>query len=107
MIIGNALGMKFQAGLTGEQNELNDKANLLCGDSIVNFRTVQSFGNTELIIKKYVEYLEPAYLKSRAGHLKIGAAFGISNFAQYFTFAAMFYGGGLILQGNAERSSED
>jgi len=50
-----------------------------------------------MIIKKYEEYLEPAYQTSRSGHLKIGAAFGISNFAQYFTFAAMFYGGGLIL----------
>lgn len=57
---------------------MNNQANLLCGDSIVNYKTVQSFGNTELIIKKYESYLKPSHDKARAAHIKIGLAFGIS-----------------------------
>jgi hypothetical protein len=40
MAIGNALGMKLQSGLVSEQNELMKEADLLCGDSITNFKTV-------------------------------------------------------------------
>jgi ATP-binding cassette, subfamily B (MDR/TAP), member 1 len=40
MIIGNKLGIKFQQGLVDEQNELQKEANLLCGDAIINYRTV-------------------------------------------------------------------
>jgi hypothetical protein len=50
MIIGNALGMKLQKGLIDEQNDKQKDANLLCGDAIVNFKTVQSFGHTELVV---------------------------------------------------------
>jgi len=46
MVIGNMLAMKLQTGLTEETEDGLKEANLLCGDSIVNFRTVQSFGNT-------------------------------------------------------------
>jgi ATP-binding cassette subfamily B (MDR/TAP) protein 1 len=61
MAIGNALGIKLTSGLVGEQNELQKDANLLCGDAISNFKTVQSLGNVELVVKKYEELLEPAY----------------------------------------------
>ena len=45
MAVGNALAMKFQAG-AGEVNEEELKqAQLLCGDAIVNYKTVQSFAN--------------------------------------------------------------
>ena len=98
LVIGNALGMQFQKGLTDDQNEMNNSANLLCGDSIVNYKTVQSFGNTELIIQKYESYLKPSHDTAKSAHLKIGLAFGVSQFSQYATFAAMFYGGGLVLE---------
>ena len=35
------------------QNTELKEANLLCGDAIVNYKTVQSFGNEDLIVEKY------------------------------------------------------
>lgn len=70
--------MKFQKGLTEQTGDMNKEANLLCGDAIINYKTVQSFGNEKLVVKKYREYLEPLYEKTCIGHLKAGLAFGIS-----------------------------
>ena len=60
---------------------MTNSANLLCGDSIVNYKTVQSFGNTELIIKKYESYLRPSHDAAKLAHIKIGLAFGVSQFS--------------------------
>ena len=38
------IAFKIQKGFNSASNELNKEANLLCGDAIMNFRTVQSFG---------------------------------------------------------------
>jgi len=43
------------------QSELSKEANLLCGDAIVNYKTVQSLGNIDKMVEKYVSYLEPAH----------------------------------------------
>ena len=88
--------------MTEETNEGLNDANLLCGDSIVNYKTVQSFGNTELIVRKYEEYLKPSFEKSKATHIKIGFAFAFSQLSQYFVFAAMFYGAGKFIKSDPE-----
>jgi len=80
LIIGNVIGMKFQNGLTEESSDGLKEANLLCGDSIVNFRTVQSFGNTQLVVNKFKSFLEPGHIKAKTTYIKIGFAFGISQF---------------------------
>lgn len=97
MAIGNALGMKLQSGLVSEQNELMKEADLLCGDSITNFKTVQSLGNTELIVQKYEELLLPAQKISIRYQYKTGFAFGMSQCFQYLVFAAMFWFAGWLI----------
>ena len=57
------------------------EADLLCGDAITNFKTVQSFGHTELIVKKYEDLLTPALKISRGYQIKTGITFGISQFS--------------------------
>ena len=74
------------------------EANLLCGDAITNFKTVQSFGHTADIIALYEKYLTPAYDVSRSLIIKTGLAFGLSQFAQYLVFACMFWAGGYIIE---------
>jgi hypothetical protein len=32
--------MKFQKGLTEQTGDMNKEANLLCGDAIINYKTV-------------------------------------------------------------------
>jgi len=43
-----------------ELGEKGDRdGDLLCGDSIVNYKTIQSFGHEELIFEMYNRILEP------------------------------------------------
>lgn len=53
MILSNYIGMEFQKGLTNETKELNNDADLLCGDSIINYKTVQSMGHEDKFVEKY------------------------------------------------------
>ena len=78
-------------GLIDPKEVFLEDANLLCGDSIVNYRTVQSFGNTELVVKKYKEFLLTGYTKAKRTHVAVGCAYGFAQLTQYFVFAAMFY----------------
>ena len=66
LAIGEAMGVEFMNGLTEEQNSLSKEANLLCGDAIINYRTVQSFGHEELFVQKYKELLTPGHEKTKA-----------------------------------------
>lgn len=100
MIIGNALGMKLQTGLVDSQNELMREADLLCGDAIVNFKTVQSFGHTDLVVAKYAQLLAPGAKIAQSYQLKTGITFGISQMTQYMVFAAMFWAAGKIIEDN-------
>lgn len=102
MAIGNALAMKLQSGLVDEQNNLQKDANLLCGDAITNFKTIQSLGNTELIVKKYEELLLPSQKTAIKYQIKTGLSFGLSQFAQYLVFAAMFWFGGKLIKDNID-----
>jgi ABC-type multidrug transport system fused ATPase/permease subunit len=81
------------------------ESNLLCGDAITNFKTVQSFGNEELIVKKYKEMMLPVFALSKRAHLKTGFAFGLSQFSQYLVFAAMFWFGGLIIKNSIDEET--
>jgi len=40
----------FQAGLTDQTNDLAKEADLLAGDAIGNFKTVQSFANEDMLV---------------------------------------------------------
>lgn len=100
MMIGNALNMKLQAGLSEENNEQKKESDLLCGDAINNFKTVQSFGYENLILANYMKMVEPMFKKSKSVHIQSGVAFGMSQFALYVVFAAMFWAGAEIIKAN-------
>jgi ABC-type multidrug transport system fused ATPase/permease subunit len=53
MILGGAINTKFQSGYSNVDEEAYKDANLLAGDSILNYRTVASFGHDNLIIDEY------------------------------------------------------
>jgi ABC-type multidrug transport system fused ATPase/permease subunit len=53
LIIGGIISAKLQSGFTGIDENSCKKANLLAGDTILNYRTVASFGHDHLIIKEY------------------------------------------------------
>ena len=78
MIISNYISMEFEKGLSGATADSEKQANLLIGDAINNFKTVQSFGYEELIVKKFISYIKPIYDSSKAKHVKSGIAYGFS-----------------------------
>lgn len=98
IILSQWLGMEFQKGLTNENKDLNSAADLLCGDSIINYKTVQSLAHEDRMLRKYREYLEPVAARNRKHHVKAGFAFGISQCVVYCVFAALFYFGGLLIE---------
>lgn len=97
MVIGNAIGMSMMQGLVEDQNENLKEANLICGDSITNFKTVQSLGNTEMIVDKYVELMKPARAKAFSHQIKSGMAFGLSQGTLFIVFGVMFWGAGFLI----------
>ena len=50
MIVTSAIAAKFQAGLSESSNDFTKEADILCGDAVMNFKTVQSFGYEHLIV---------------------------------------------------------
>lgn len=51
-----------------------------------------------MVVKKYIELMEPVYKSTVCTHIKSGIAFGLSQFGQYVVFAGMFFSAGLLLE---------
>lgn len=47
MILGAIMNIKFQSGMSSDTDSAMKDANLLAGDSIMNYRTVASFANED------------------------------------------------------------
>jgi len=60
-----------------------------------------------LVVKQFSDYLLPGHIKAKWTYVKIGMAFGLSQFGQYFVFAAMFYGAGVLMEANKEIKMDD
>lgn len=97
--------MEMMKADDNDNKDSNKEANLLCGDCIVNYKTVQSFGNEETIIKKYEEHLMTTHKNITAKGMKSGAAFGCSQLSQYIVFGVMFFFGGLIIKNSVDKET--
>jgi len=98
LLIGNIIAQKVVHAQSVKAQDQSKEGNLLAGDAIVNFKTIQSFGHTEMVIKKYIEFMEPVYKSSVSTHIKTGFAFGMSQFGQYAVFAGMFFAAGVLIE---------
>jgi len=93
MIAGGAINTKFQTGYSNIDEEAYKDANLLAGDSILNYRTVASFGHDTLIINEYDTLIEGPVRTSVKKAQCIGFWFGFSQFVQNAVFALLYYAG--------------
>ena len=50
MIIGASIDMAMMSAADEDNKDALKEANLLCGDVIVNYKTVQSFGNEDRLV---------------------------------------------------------
>lgn len=96
MILGSIMNVKFQAGMSGDTDSKMKDANLLAGDSILNYRTVASFANEDQIVADFSRMLDgPVSVATKKCHL-IGFVFGFSQFVQYAVFAVLYYFGAVF-----------
>ena len=63
-----------------EQKSKTDKseANRLVGDSIMNFKTIQSFGHEDFVIKYYEKLTEAVTSTQKETDVKLGLSFAAS-----------------------------
>lgn len=58
MVLGGAINTKFQSGYSDIDEASYKDANLLAADSILNYRTVASFGHDYVIVKEFDNLVE-------------------------------------------------
>lgn len=78
MILGGAINTKFQSGYSDIDEDAYREANLLAGDTILNYRTVASFGHDYLIVNEYDKLVEAPLKNSFNKSQCIGFWFGFS-----------------------------
>ena len=59
-------------------NEREKEADLLCGDSICNYKTVQSFGHEQQIFDMYQRMLDPIEKEKKRSKVLTALALGIN-----------------------------
>lgn len=106
-MIGSTLEMKygFYIQKDEETDEATKEANLMAGDMINNFKTIQSFGNQNQVVKNYEKALAPMFANAGTSSLIAGVAYGFSQFAQWTSIGLMFLFAGLLME-NSEIDPE-
>jgi len=64
MVFGSYVNAATNKGLSNTKEDNFWDANILVSDSILNYLTVSSFGNEELIVNKFIKYLWGNHIKS-------------------------------------------
>ena len=65
---------------------------------MTNYKTIQSFGHNEVVIKTYEDLMRPVYESTLSAHVKTSMAFGLSQLGQYVVFGSMFFVGGKVVE---------
>ena len=91
--------------MSQDQNNVEQDADLLCGDALVNFKTIQSFGHEDLIFNLYERSLLPSHKNSKKAHLKVGLTMGFNQFLMYSVISAMFLAGGMIINSSIDEKT--
>jgi hypothetical protein len=77
--------------------EAEKEADLLCGDSIVNYKTVQSFGHEEAIYKMYENILLPNLKMKSRYSFKTALAMGLNEFIKFCVLGGYFWIGAELI----------
>ena len=96
MIAGGAINSKFQSGYSEIDEDAYKDANLLAGDSILNYRTVASLGHDNMIVSEYDVLTEGPIKTSFKKAQCIGFWFGFSQFVQNAVFALLYWAGAMF-----------
>ena len=91
MLMVGVIQAKKKAGFSGEADEVYQEATSIIMESMINIRTVVSFGYENVLLEKYSEKLEvPNQIAIKNG-LVSGMFFGLSQLILYFFFGLIFF----------------
>lgn len=97
MVAAGALNQTMLKKQMQDAEESNKEAQVLCGDAISNFRTVQSFGYEYLMVDLYKDFLKDAHKRSTCNEFKNAMATGFAQFTQYCVLGGIFFLGGYMV----------
>ena len=72
-------------------------AQVLCGDAIANYKTVQSFGHEDRLVKLYEDLLKNEQSKVARQELCFAVTHGWTQSNTYLVLGALFFFGGLLV----------
>lgn len=100
MILAGAIQMAFTTGFSAKTDVAYKDSSALITESMINIRTVTSFGYENMILNKYSEKLVlPFQIAVKKGNIS-GLLFGISQLIMYVVFALIFYFGAVFIRDN-------
>lgn len=100
MIIAGAIQMAFTTGFSAKTDVAYKDSSSLITESMINIRTVTSFGYENMILNKYTDKLKVPYeIGVKKGNIS-GLLFGFSQFIMYLVFALIFYFGAVFIRDN-------
>ena len=106
MIFAAGLQTQMTAGISEQEEGLYKEANMTVSDSVVNSKTVASFGHSDLVVAAYAKSLD--HIRKRAvrrANLQ-GFIFGLSQFLMFGVYSLLFWAGAMFVDKNGE-SGED
>ena len=98
--------IRIMEGRYKSSSEKTKEAQLLLGDAILNYKTVQSFGYENLLVDKYEEFMKPGAEEIATGDLMIGFGFGCTQLVTFLMNAGLFYVASLVLE-NTDQNQQD
>jgi ATP-binding cassette subfamily B (MDR/TAP) protein 1 len=100
MIVSGAIQMEFTNGFSAKTDVAYKDSSALITESMVNIRTVTSFGYENMILDKYSEKLKvPFEIAIKKGNIS-GIMFGLSQLIMFVVFALIFYLGAIFIRDN-------
>jgi ATP-binding cassette subfamily B (MDR/TAP) protein 1 len=100
MIIAGVVQMQFTTGFSDKSDAAYKESSQLIMESMMNIRTVSSFGYENVVFHKYEQKLkEPFELAIKKGNCS-GLLFGFSQIVMFIIFALIFYIGTIFIRDN-------
>ena len=100
MIIAGIIQMKFTMGFSDDTDAAYKNSSALITETMLNIRTVSSFGYEDIIQRKYDDNLkEPLEIGVKKGNIS-GLLYGLSQFVMFIIFALIFYLGAVFKRDN-------
>ncbi len=107
MIIAGVIQMKFTTGFSDKSDAAYKESAQLIMESMMNIRTVSSFGYENVMFHKYERKLEePFNLAVKKGNCS-GLLFGFSQIVMFIIFALIFYIGTIFIRDNPQLTVAD